>query len=397
MLRLEGAGRLIPRPRGRLPTYCAAATGVAIVLLVYLALGHVPFCRQAVTAALGVTLGAALRGLCLLAEESLHHLGTRYRGSLSRMLRACFSGGPRLLGVVVVLVLWAQSLQLERAEWYSVAIASGFSLLLQAFGILSPSPVETSEICEERKMNVAHGLAWSFYTGYLKLVLPKLENSIEQYRQRQGNREILRHRHSWRLHILIPLSAFIPDKLEEADQCVRFHDNLPEIAIDRAGVRRRIYKNSVYRVLDQQGQAHHCVAEYATPLQTLYTMSLESSAGLSSEERRQQVLLFIRSLEAVLEESVECRNRYRLIILDDEHEQEAKPDPHFLSKKILQQLQQQEREEYGVAAPREEPPREEPPSADFLSRVPTLMISDDLPSPLRLPVENDWNPTGQCK
>ncbi|KAG5853215.1 hypothetical protein ANANG_G00070730 [Anguilla anguilla] len=392
MLRLEGAGRLIPRPRGRLPAYCAAATGVAIVLLVYLALGHVPFCRQAVTAALGVTLGAVLRGLCLLAEESLHHLGTRYRGSLSRMLRACFSGGPRLLGVVVVLVLWAQSLQLELAEWYSVAIASGFSLLLQAFGILSPSPVETSEICEERKMNVAHGLAWSFYTGYLKLVLPKLENSIEQYRQRQGNREILRHRHSWRLHILIPLSAFIPDKLEEADQCVRFHDNLPEIAIDRAGVRKRIYKNSVYRVLDQQGQAHHCVAEYATPLQTLYTMSQESSAGLSSEERRQQVLLFIRSLEAVLEESVECRNRYRLIILDDEHEQEAEPDPHFLSKKILQQLQQQEREEYGVAAPREEPPRE-----DFLSRVPTLMISDDLPSPLRLPVENDWNPTGQCK
>jgi len=32
--------------------------------------------------------------------------------------------------------------------------------------------VEISEICEVKKMNVAHGLAWSFYIGYLKLILP---------------------------------------------------------------------------------------------------------------------------------------------------------------------------------------------------------------------------------
>lgn len=35
-----------------------------------------------------------------------------------------------------------------------------------------PSEVEVSDLCEGRKMNVAHGLAWSFYLGYLKLVLP---------------------------------------------------------------------------------------------------------------------------------------------------------------------------------------------------------------------------------
>lgn len=36
-----------------------------------------------------------------------------------------------------------------------------------------PSEVEVSELCEARKTNVAHGLAWSFYLGYLKLVLPR--------------------------------------------------------------------------------------------------------------------------------------------------------------------------------------------------------------------------------
>ena len=41
--------------------------------------------------------------------------------------------------------------------------------------IQGPSEVEVSEICEERKMNVAHGLAWSFHLGYLNLVLPREE------------------------------------------------------------------------------------------------------------------------------------------------------------------------------------------------------------------------------
>lgn len=35
-----------------------------------------------------------------------------------------------------------------------------------------PAPVEISEICEMKKMNVAHGLAWSFYLGYLRFLLP---------------------------------------------------------------------------------------------------------------------------------------------------------------------------------------------------------------------------------
>lgn len=58
------------------------------------------------------------------------------------------------------------------------------------------------------------------------------------------------------------------------------------------------------------------VGEYATPLLTLYSMSQESSAGFGESERRQQVLLFYRTLQDILEQSLECRNRYRLILLN---------------------------------------------------------------------------------
>lgn len=63
-------------------------------------------------------------------------------------------------------------------------------------------------------------------------------------------------------------------------------------------------------------QAHQCVVEYATPLLTLYKMSQESSAGFGEAERRQQVLLFFRTLQDILEQSLECRNRYTLILLN---------------------------------------------------------------------------------
>ncbi|KAJ8246814.1 hypothetical protein GJAV_G00255670 [Gymnothorax javanicus] len=394
MSRHEGTWRLVPRPRGRLPAYFAGTLGAVVLLLVYLILGHDKFCRQVVISGLGIALGTGLQGVCQLAEEFLHHLATRYNGRLSRMLRACFPGTFAFLPVVVGLLLWAGSLQLNGDEWLEVALTSGFSLLLKASGILDPTPSEISELCEQRKMNVAHGLAWSIYAGYLRIVLPHLESSIEQYRQKKGNCGILMRRDYQKLHILIPLSAFIPDKLEESDQRVTFHDNLPELTIDRAGVRRRVYKHSVYRVEDQFGQAHHIVAEYPAQMQILYQMSKDSSGGLSADDRRQQVLLFIRTLQDLLENSVECRNRYRFIILDDDSKQNAEAGPHQLSEAILKQLRQAEREEYSVAPLRDA----EPIKAHYLSREPTLMMSEDLPSPLRDPVEtNDCCPAYQWK
>ncbi len=56
--------------------------------------------------------------------------------------------------------------------------------------------------------------------------------------------------------------------------------------------------------------------EYATPLLTLYNMSQDNRAGFGEPERRQQVLLFYRTLQEILENSLECRNRYTLILLN---------------------------------------------------------------------------------
>ncbi|XP_008280414.1 stimulator of interferon genes protein [Stegastes partitus] len=405
MQSLRDQDTLIPRPRGNLPKACAATLaavtmGGVVVLFPNRLFGLVA------KAILMLTLGPLLHGLCLLAEEMLHHYNTRYRGRafLSHMLPACGFGGKTLLvaGLAgLLLYLAGHPLPHKDQYWHLLILVSVLYPLFKSLGVLGPSEVEVSDICEGRKMNVAHGLAWSFYLGYLRLVLPHLEDSIAAFRATHQSSSTWRGRGSRKLLVLIPLNANISHKLEDEDDNIRFYDNLPNNEIDRAGVRGRVYKHSVYRVLDENGKAHECVVEYATPLLTLYSMSQESSAGFGEPERRQQVLLFYRTLQDILEHSLECRNRYKLILLDDKHED----DPHFLSKAILRHLQQQEKEEFCLTPP----PHQEmvhplsnsssaPPSApsmdgdwhhpEPMSREPTLMFSLEKPQPLKGPVEN---------
>ena len=43
------------------------------------------------------------------------------------------------------------------------------------------TPAEVSAICEKRNFNVAHGLAWSYYIGYLRLILPGGPSSLPPF------------------------------------------------------------------------------------------------------------------------------------------------------------------------------------------------------------------------
>ncbi|XP_068439026.1 stimulator of interferon genes protein isoform X2 [Clinocottus analis] len=391
---------LIPRPRGALPRVCAVALAAMTAGSVVCLSPDRLFGWVAVVILI-LTLGPLLHGLCLAAEEVLNHSNTRGQRLLSRVLPACGFGGKTLLAAGLAgLLLYLAGPPLPHTEqcWKLLVLTSTLYALFKSLGVLGPSEVEVSDICEGRKMNAAHGLAWSFYLGYLRLVLPRLEDSIRAF---CVTRKAFRGRGSRRLLILIPLNANISHKLEEEDDNIHFFDNLPNNEIDRAGIRGRVYKHSVYRVLDEHGKDHECVVEYATPLLTLYSMSQESSAGFGEPERRQQVLLFYRTLQEILERSLECRNRYKLILVNDEHED----DPHLLSKAILRHLQQQEREEFCITPPPQQelfnpfalmsssPPSAPPMNGDChlpepMSREPTLMFSMEGPQPLKEAVED---------
>ncbi|KAL2088621.1 hypothetical protein ACEWY4_015520 [Coilia grayii] len=342
---------VVPKRRGPLPQVCGMVMCVVCFLLGSVCMSGVPGLGQAAEQALyGLCIGVVLHGACLLVEEATAHFTQRYNGNVIGLLKACVCWQARACVCVLAVACVLRGEALSVGELGSVLIIASCYLLLKTTGVLAPSATEMSEISESQQMNVAHGLAWSFYLGYLKLVLPLLEAAVEKYNvQRRGLSAEGALGGPWasRLHILLPLSASVCAHLEDDDPRVCFHDNLPPMEMDRAGVRKRVFKNSVYSIRDANGQAHYCILESATPLLTLHQMSEEGSAGFGVSERRQQVLLFYRTLRGILEASPDCRNHYRLILLDDTNASE----PHFLSTEILKHLRQQEGEEFSMIQP----------------------------------------------
>ncbi|NXF38106.1 STING protein, partial [Nyctibius bracteatus] len=232
---------------------------------------------------------------------------------------------------------------------------------------------EVSEISERSKQNVAHGLAWSYYVGYLKIVLPRVKKSMEEFSR--ANPNVLACRETWKLHILVPLSCEICDDLEKADSNIQYVTDLAETTVTRAGIKKRVYKHSLYAIRDED-KLWHCAVEFATPLHSLYAMSQDDCAAFSREDRLEQAKLFYRTLEEILKGSKECAGTYRLIAYEESGEAET----HFLSREILWHLWQQRHEEYAVY----EGNQLHNPSTTLCSTELNLQISEsDLPLPLR--------------
>lgn len=357
----------IPKPRGPLARCFAIAVGILLLVFAWIVRTEdLVHCFE--VSGLIFSFCGILKGVCYLSEEIVYQFRPRYRSSLMKALKACFNWKNVCVAVFLCFVSF------KPEDCTRILAACACIMLFKGSQLSDPLAVEISEICENRKMNVAHGLAWSFYIGYLKLVLPRLKDSIQTFCDKKGN-FVLKCKDTWKLHILMPLSCTIPDKLEDEDSNIEFLDNLPDIVIDRAGVRRRVYKHSLYAVYDDAKRPHHCVLECATPLLSLYEMSKESSAEFSTEDRLEQAKLFYRTLTDILDDSRDCRNSYRFIMYDDS---EAAEDPHFLSKVILKHLQQQEKEEYSLS----EGSEVQTDQHEAMSRDPTLMISNDAPRSL---------------
>ncbi|NWS74946.1 STING protein, partial [Crotophaga sulcirostris] len=233
---------------------------------------------------------------------------------------------------------------------------------------------EVSEMSERSNQNVAHGLAWSYYLGYLKIVLPRVKASMEEFSRANPNLPACRE--TWKLHILVPLSCEVYDDLEKADSNIQYVTDLTETTLNRAGIKKRVYKHSLYTVRDEDNKHWHCALEFAAPLQALHAMSQEECAALGREQRLEQAKLFYRTLEEILQGSRECAGTYRLIAYEDSGEAES----HFLSREILWHLRQQRHEEYAVREGTQPPPL---PAALSSTELNLQVSASDLPQPLR--------------
>ncbi|KFP09962.1 Stimulator of interferon genes protein, partial [Egretta garzetta] len=365
------AALLIPKARGRRAqraTYLLLALCAAALYLSGESL--VPTARSLTSHFVALQIGVLLKGTCYLAEE-IFHLQSSSPACLWTSLLSLVAPQCALLtgGRVAAPNPCREPTAAEEPGWLLSS-----PLVCLSFPLQKPSAVEMSEMSERSKQNVAHGLAWSYYIGYLKIVLPRLKKSMEEFSR--ANPTVLTHRETWKLHILVPLSCDVYDDLEKADSNIQYLTDLTETTLTRAGTKKRVYKHSLYAIRDEGNKLWHCAVEYATPLQSLYAMSQDECAAFSREDRLEQAKLFYRTLEEILKGSKECAGTYRLIVYEEPGEAET----HFLSKNILWHLRQQRDEEYSVSEGHQ--PRS--PAATLSSTELSLQMSEsDLPQPLR--------------
>ncbi|XP_045854686.1 stimulator of interferon genes protein [Meles meles] len=365
----------IPRPRGTRAQKTAFIL-FAVCLAALWALGEPPehILRWLVFHLASLQLGLLFKGVCHLTEE-LCHLHSRYQGSYWRAMRACL-GCPIRCGALLLLSCYFYGSLPNTAglpfTWMLalLGLSEALNILL---GLQGLAPAEVSAVCEKRNFNVAHGLAWSYYIGYLRLILPGLPARIRMYNLQHAN--MLQGLGSHRLHILFPLDCGVPDDLSVADPNIHFLYKLPQQSTDRAGIKGRVYTNSVYELLENGQPAGICVLEYATPLQTLFAMSQDGRAGFSREDRLEQAKLFCRILEDILADAPELQNNCRLIV----YQEPAEGSSFSLSQEILRHLRQEEREVTMGG-----PDTSIAPNSSMLSQEPKLLISGlEQPLPLR--------------
>ncbi|KFR09660.1 Stimulator of interferon genes protein, partial [Opisthocomus hoazin] len=369
---------LIPKARGGRAQQALYLLLALCATALYLAREPLaPTARSFTSHFVALQIGVLLKGTCYLAEE-IFHLQSRHHGSFWRVLSACFPLRwymPMLLasGSAYVALLYGDGQPLS----LHLSLASLCQLLILALGLHKPSAVEMSEMSERSKQNVAHGLAWSYYIGYLKIVLPRVKKSMEEFIR--ANPNVLACRETWKLHILVPLSCDVYDDLEKADSNIQYLTDLTETTLTRAGTKKRVYKHSLYAIRDEDNKVHRVQRqesmEFATPLQSLYAMSQDECAAFSREDRLEQAKLFYRTLEEILKGSKECTGTYRLIAYEESGEAET----HFLSREMLRHLRQQRHEEYAVC----EGSQPHNPSTTLSSTELNLQISQyDLQQPM---------------
>lgn len=98
--------------------------------------------------------------------------------------------------------------------------------------------------------------------------------------------------------------------------------SLEEKALSVAGVKNRIYKNSIYKINrpgPKKEKVYVC-AEYATPVKTFYNVLRTSSAYAESYKLQKEEIIhqFYVTLKTLLQENRDCTHLCELIYYDDE-------------------------------------------------------------------------------
>ncbi|CAH0679933.1 unnamed protein product [Chilo suppressalis] len=181
---------------------------------------------------------------------------------------------------------------------------------------------------EKRKVSYGTGMACSFFEGYLALMIPSdghtyvgLHENIRMFEANESVRFPVR-----RWFIIITKTMYCPPDLKEFNipnrpdlPSLEACKSLENVVKDVAGVKRRVYRNSAYKIERRGLPSVYIAAECATPLHTLHRVMKKKSLykELEDIDVEEVVKDFSSMLTSILELSEECKGKCEVIYFDN--------------------------------------------------------------------------------
>ncbi|CAL7941911.1 unnamed protein product [Xylocopa violacea] len=169
-------------------------------------------------------------------------------------------------------------------------------------------------------------MAYSYYYGYLKLILPPTETLNKGVIEKIENIEDIQTIKIavYKLFVLVPASSYVPPDLKEVSYgWMESAINLEDEIRNRAGVKGRTYHNSVYKIYPNGDRVNckpiYIVAEGATPLLTFFEAMKHAhkETNIYQQHYKDIVLKFYEKLKELIDNDPECTGRCELIYYND--------------------------------------------------------------------------------
>ncbi|CAH1259781.1 unnamed protein product [Diabrotica balteata] len=342
--------RTIAKERGELTTLISIAVCLILFLvdLMQNENDFLVFVLQYITGVLLTILLQLMYRVILMFEES-RHLISRYDSNVSTLLKDVLHF-PVPVWVtfvfsIIYLVYYASTQQWSVGSITLLRIVSLYvtMFLLGKILKLDSGPLNDSLwIAENNGLDYGSGMAYSFFHGYLNLVLPKtgtqdkhLKEIMEDYEDINGIKFAVH-----KLFVLIPKSmkCFVSLKNEYSPSMDESR-SLEQKVMTVAGVQDRVYKNAVYKISLKKNDYIYVSAEYATPLKTF--KDVFDHGGQHSEyynkHKKDIILQFYLTLKQVLEQK--GLNQFcELIYYEDSYQKDGVPCYYDVGKIIYERI-----------------------------------------------------------
>ncbi|KAK9883465.1 hypothetical protein WA026_001643 [Henosepilachna vigintioctopunctata] len=267
--------------------------------------------------------------IILLLEEYTIHFSSRYNNCYGKLLPHIFyfplkSSVLFCLSLSTFVIFFMQHGFIDNKKFDIVQMAlilCGIHFLRINIGLEEAPIFQSLRIAENNELDYGSALAHLYFYGYLKIILPKSgkddKNLIELIETYSDSNKVIFP--VPKLFVLIPKSCICHVSLKDNNfPNIEDSKDLDAIIQKVAGV-NRLYRNSVYKIIDENKGTFYVCAEFATPLLRLkQRMEFSGSDAVCLSHQKDEIVLkFYLTLNKLLELHPEFRDFCSLIYYDD--------------------------------------------------------------------------------